>query len=123
MYEKYCKIRDSKGYKDSDVAKGAGITKSTFSDWKSGRSNPKNDKLIKIADFLGVPVNCLMTGTDSDVNSDDSYYLNDDTAKTAQEIFEKDKVLFDVYRSTDKDRLIAYAKKLRDLQKMEKGEE
>ena len=45
MYELYCKLRDEKGYKDSDVARLTGITKSTFSDWKSGRSNPKNDKL------------------------------------------------------------------------------
>ena len=64
MYEKYCKIRDEKGYKDADVAKGTGITKSTFSDWKSGRSNPKNEKLIKIADFLGVSVECLLTGNE-----------------------------------------------------------
>lgn len=34
MYEIYCKLRDSKGMKDSDVAKATGITKSTFSDWK-----------------------------------------------------------------------------------------
>lgn len=61
MYEKYCKIRDQKGYRDSDVAKGAGITKSTFSDWKSGRSNPKNEKLIKIANFLEVPVECFFS--------------------------------------------------------------
>ena len=30
MYEIYCKLRDSKGMKDSDVAKATGITKSTF---------------------------------------------------------------------------------------------
>lgn len=60
MYELYCKLRDEKGYKDSDVARLTGITKSTFSDWKSGRSNPKNDKLKKIADCLGVPLEYLM---------------------------------------------------------------
>lgn len=43
MYEIYCKLRDSKGVKDSDVVKATGITKSTFSDWKSGRSKPKNE--------------------------------------------------------------------------------
>ena len=52
MYELYCKYRDKKGYKDSDVSKGTGIPASTFSDWKSGRSKPNNDKLKKIADFL-----------------------------------------------------------------------
>lgn len=62
MYEIYCKLRDSKGLKDSDVVKATGITKSTFSDWKSGRSNPKDDKLCKIADFFNVSLDYLMTG-------------------------------------------------------------
>lgn len=62
MYEIYCKLRDSKGVKDSDVVKATGITKSTFSDWKSGRSNPKNDKLQKIANYFEVSVDYLMTG-------------------------------------------------------------
>lgn len=64
MYEIYCKLRDSMGIKDSDVVKATGITKSTFSDWKSGRSKPKNDKLQKIADFFGVTIDYLMTGTE-----------------------------------------------------------
>ena len=62
MYEIHCKLRDSKGVKDSDVVKATGITKSTFSDWKSGRSKPKNDKLQKIADYFGVTIDYLMTG-------------------------------------------------------------
>lgn len=62
MYEIYCKLRDSKGLKDSDVVKATGITKSTFSDWKSGRSNPKNDKLQKIANYFDVSIDYLMTG-------------------------------------------------------------
>ncbi len=60
MYENYCKIRDRMGYRDADVAKATGITKSTFSDWKSGRSTPKQDKLKKIADFLHVSVGYLI---------------------------------------------------------------
>jgi transcriptional regulator with XRE-family HTH domain len=42
--------------KDATVAELAGITKSTFSDWKSGRSKPKTEKLIKIAAVLEVPL-------------------------------------------------------------------
>ena len=38
-----------------------------------------------------------------------------------QEVFENDRVLFDVYRSADKDRLIAYANKLKALRDMEEG--
>ena len=51
--------------KDSDVAKGAKITKSTFSDWKAGRYTPKQEKMQKIADFLGVTVDYIMTGNES----------------------------------------------------------
>lgn len=59
MYEIYCKLRDRRGLKDADVVRETGITKSTFSDWKSGRSNPKNDKLQKIADYFDVSLDYL----------------------------------------------------------------
>lgn len=65
MYEIYCKLRDEKGYKDSDVARITGITKSTFSDWKSGRSTPKQDKLQRIAECLNVSLDYLMTGLEA----------------------------------------------------------
>lgn len=60
MYEIYSDIRNRLGYKDSDVAKGTNIPRSTFSDWKKGRSKPKQDKLIKIADFLNVSMDELL---------------------------------------------------------------
>lgn len=59
-YEDYSKIRDSKGLKDGRVAELAGIGRSTFSDWKSGRSVPKDDKARKIANALGVSYAYLM---------------------------------------------------------------
>lgn len=62
MYEIYCKLRNERGVKDADVVKETGITKSTFSDWKNGRSKPKQDKLQKIADYFGVNIEYLMTG-------------------------------------------------------------
>lgn len=64
MYEIYRELRDSKNAKDSDVAKATGITKSTFSDWKSGRSEPKKEKMQKIADYFGVTIEYIMTGVD-----------------------------------------------------------
>lgn len=62
MYEIYCKLRDEKGIKDADVSRGTNITKSTFSDWKNGRSVPKQEKLQKIADYFGVSLDYLTTG-------------------------------------------------------------
>lgn len=59
-YEIYCALRDEKGVKDKTVADAVGITRSTFSDWKSGRSEPKADKMIRIADYFGVSYSYLM---------------------------------------------------------------
>ena len=61
LYKKYIELRDKKGATDYVVAKETGVNKSTFSDWKSGRSNPKIEKLYKIAQFFGVPVEYFIT--------------------------------------------------------------
>ena len=91
MYEFYCKLRDSRGIKDSDVVKATGITKSTFSDWKSGRSNPKQDKLQKIADYFGVTVDYLLTGKDEPKEKAPELTSRDerDIAKDLNNIMEK----------------------------------
>ena len=54
MYEKYAKLRDSRNLTDYRVAKDTGICASTFSDWKSGRSKPKAEKLKTLADYFDV---------------------------------------------------------------------
>lgn len=56
MYKKYVALRDEKGVTDYRVSMETGIPKSTFTDWKNGRSYPKIDKLKKIADFFGKPI-------------------------------------------------------------------
>ena len=121
MYEIYCKLRDAKGIKDADVARETGITKSTFSDWKNGRSNPKDAKLQKIADLFGVSVEYIRTGEEKE--GGEKYYLNEETAEMAQKLFEnKDlRVLFDAAKDatpedlkTTYDMLMALKKKERD---------
>lgn len=51
-YEKYAEIRDKKNLTDGKVAEMCGFGRSTFSDWKAGRSIPKIEKMQKIADAL-----------------------------------------------------------------------
>lgn len=40
----------------SDVSKETGISSTVFSEWKKGKSQPKIDKLAKIAEYFGVPL-------------------------------------------------------------------
>ena len=54
-YETYVDYRDKNGMLDHHIAKKCGIPKSTFSGWKNGLYTPKADKLLKIADVLGIP--------------------------------------------------------------------
>lgn len=60
MYAKYVELRDSKGVTDAKVSAETGIPRSTFTDWKQGRSKPKLEKLLKIAEFFGVSIDELV---------------------------------------------------------------
>lgn len=121
MYEIYCKLRDDRGLKDSDVSRATGITKSTFSDWKNGRSKPKDEKLLKIAEFFNVTLDYLRTGENS--NSQDGYYLNDETAEMAQKLFENKnlRVLFDAAVDATPEDLETTYNMLMALKKKERG--
>ncbi len=42
------------------VAKATGISATTFTDWKNGRSMPKADKLKRVADYFGVSLEYML---------------------------------------------------------------
>lgn len=65
MYRRYEELLKGNGKKNSDVAKATGIAHSTLSDWKNGKSTPKQDKLQLIADYFNVSVDYLLTGEES----------------------------------------------------------
>lgn len=76
MYEIFANLLIENNKKAIDVSKATGIPASTFSDWKKGRSVPKQDKLQKIADFFHVSVDYLMTGKEPEEDfSDESVHL------------------------------------------------
>lgn len=61
MYKRYVELRENKGVTDYKVSLETGIPKSTFSEWKAGRSKPKIEKLKKIADYFGVTVDYFLS--------------------------------------------------------------
>lgn len=56
MYEKFAQLVEARGVTTYRVAKDIGLAPTVFSDWKSGKSKPKADKLKKIADYFGVNI-------------------------------------------------------------------
>lgn len=90
-----------KGYKQADLCERFGVSSATASDWCNGRKMPRADKLKAITSWLGVELSDLMQ--ESDVKNSQhqtGYYLDDETAQAAQEIFENRELraLFDVAR-------------------------
>lgn len=56
MYRKYEMLLKKYEITSYKVAKETGISTATLSDWKTGRSVPKIDKLKTLADYFGVPI-------------------------------------------------------------------
>ena len=56
MYKKFEELLLSNNVNAFRVAQDTGIPPSTFSDWKSGRSKPKADKIQLLAAYFNVPL-------------------------------------------------------------------
>ena len=89
MYEIFLKQLNEKGVTAYKVGKATGIAGSTFTDWKSGRSVPKQEKLQKIADYFGVSLDYLMTGKESNPSMD--YLYTDENSDFLIEVTKKAK--------------------------------
>jgi repressor LexA len=63
-YENFMKLVEENGMKVKDVSIATKIAPSTFSDWKNGRSVPKLDKLIVLANYFDVDVEYLAGQSD-----------------------------------------------------------
>ena len=60
IFESLCK---NNHIKPIDVSRATGIAAATLSSWKKGNYYPKTEKLKKIADYFGVTLEYLTTGT------------------------------------------------------------
>ena len=121
MYEIFLKLLQARGLKAADVCRGTGLPSSLFSEWKKGKSTPKADKIKKIADFFGVSPEYLMTGEEPE--NGERYYLNDETAAMAQQLFENKelRVLFDTAKDATPEDLQTVHSMLLALKKKERG--
>lgn len=56
MYKKFEALLIERKVTTYKVAKDTGISNTTFSDWKRGKSKPKFEKLLILAEYFDVPV-------------------------------------------------------------------
>lgn len=122
MYSVFEKLLKEKGVTAYKVAKDTGVTTATLSSWKTGRYEPKPEKLKILADYFGVSVDYLMTGKEKE---GEKYYLNEETAELAQTLFENRslRVLFDAAKDATPEDLETTYNMLMALKRKERGED
>lgn len=99
MYEIFEQLLQKYGISAYKVSKDTGITQSTLSDWKRGRSTPKSENMKKIADYFGVSIDYLMTGKENveknnELKPKDKKDIREILASTEQ-LLKQDGLMFD----------------------------
>jgi transcriptional regulator with XRE-family HTH domain len=95
MYEIFEQLLQLNNITPYRVAKETGIATATLSDWKNGKSTPKQDKLQKIADYFGVKIEYLMG---REINHEDNQVILSDEELKRLKVFkvnDKLRILFD----------------------------
>lgn len=125
-------VRLEKGFTLEQVADFVSVTPKTIQRYETGDRRIKIDTLMKMTKFFDLNYYEFMREAQTK-NSGEmlakeetaAYYLNDETRKIAQEIYDnKDmRMLFDAARKTKPDVLKSYARFLMDLQNKEEGSE
>lgn len=118
LYENVREAAKEKGYSINRLEKELGFARSYIGKFKT--ITPSIDKIQKIADFLDVTTDYLMSGEEKGA---DRYYINEETAQVAQEIFENKELraLFDVQRGMSAEDLQALHGMALALKRKERG--
>ena len=97
MYEIFMQLCQRNNVAPNYVGRQLGIASSSLSDWKSGRSELKTDKLKKIADYFGVTLDYLVTGKETE---HEPYYKDEESRELADFLFQNPqyKTLFSAVR-------------------------
>lgn len=120
--KRVAELRAMRGMTLQDLADKCGYTsRSSVKKIESGKVNVPTQKVKAIADALGVSPLVLMGREEMPEPS--GYYLNDETAQIAQQIYEDKELraLFDAARDADPEALQAAQAMLKVLKRKERG--
>ena len=105
-----CKSHNiSMNYLEAELGFGKGYIS------KLGKSTPNTNNIKKIADYFGVSVDYVMNGVDDSNKS--VYYLNDEAAAIAQEMYEDPdmRTLFDMKKNISPEIFETHMKFMKEL--------
>lgn len=106
--------REELGMTMKELAEKVGVSEGTISRWESGEiANMKRDKIVALANALGLSPSVIMGWGEEP----EAWYLNDETARIAQEVFvDPDlRILFDASRNAKPEAIRLAAEMLRQM--------
>ena len=117
LNERIVELCNKKGVSQSKLERDIGISGGSVTKWKF--AEPRLSTLEKVANYFGVTVEYLKTGEETTAG----YYLNAETAKLAQEMYEDEDMrsLFDMKRNMPPERFKAHMEFMKNLYEQEKG--
>ena len=112
FYDRLEYLMKTNGLSHARLEKELGFSNGSISKWRT--STPTLARFQALADYFGVTVEYLQTG-----KQPDGYYLNEETARIAQEIYDDPhkRALFDASRNATPEALDLVAKMLEELNK------
>lgn len=119
-------LRMSRGYTQAEFADALNISRSRIGMYETGAREPDFETLEMIADFFHVDTDYLLGRADrTGPSSETGYYLDAETARLAQEMYEdKDmRSLFDMKRNMPPERFKAHLDFMKNLYDQEKAQE
>lgn len=105
-----------------ELAKKLGVGTTSVYNWCNGIKTPRMDKVDAMCDLFACKRSDLIEDKENN-NAQPEYYLNDETAKAAQEIFENKelRLLFDTARDAKPEDLQTVHSMLLALKRKERG--
>lgn len=83
FYDIYCALCEKNGLTPSGAASKIGFNRASVTVWKNTGKAPKQDLLLKIADFFGVTTDYLLTGEEKAPTPEGERSVSDDDIKFA----------------------------------------
>ena len=116
FYDIYCALCEKNGLTPSGAASKIGFNRASVTVWKNTGKAPKQELLLKIADFFGVTTDYLLTGEEKTPTPEGERPITIDDFTFAMQNEAKD------LTEMDKQILLSMAKQLKDARKQRNGE-
>lgn len=118
LYEKVAYLRGKMGISQSELERMSGLSKGTITNWKKRVPNFKS--IEKVAKAL----NCEVSYLTGEEEKEPEYYINEDTRKIAQKVFESKelRLLFDAAKDAESEDIKTTYDMLLALKRKEKGD-